>query len=94
MLNTKKLVFTNNFLSLLLTTHQRRLIYVVADEGSLATTLVLLLMRREEIKIKNKKENARGSPYNVLLAFSHTYVKHDLRRKKIVMASTTRFFRH
>jgi hypothetical protein len=35
-----------------------------------------------------------GSPHSVLLAFSQTYVKHDLRKNKIVVASTTGFFRH
>jgi hypothetical protein len=39
-------------------------------------------------------ENARGSPHSVLLAFSQTYVKLDLRKNKIVMAFTTGFFRH
>jgi hypothetical protein len=39
-------------------------------------------------------ENARGSPCSVLLALSQSYVKHDLRKNKIVMASTTGFFRH
>jgi hypothetical protein len=37
------------------------------------------------------KENARGSPHNVLLTFSQSYVKHDLRKNKIVVASTTDF---
>jgi hypothetical protein len=41
-----------------------------------------------------KKENAGGSPHNVLLTFFQTYIKHDLRKNKIVMASTIGFFRH
>ena len=36
-------------------------------------------------------ENAKGSPYNILLAFSHFYVENDLRKNKIVVASTTGF---
>jgi hypothetical protein len=39
-------------------------------------------------------ENVRGSPRSVLLAFSQFYVKHDLRKYKIVVAFTTVFFRH
>jgi hypothetical protein len=39
-------------------------------------------------------ENAKGSPYSVLLSFSQSYVKHDLRKNKIVVASITDFFRH
>jgi hypothetical protein len=30
-------------------------------------------------------EFARGSPRNVLLAFSQSYVEHDLRKNKIVI---------
>jgi hypothetical protein len=40
------------------------------------------------------KENARDSPSSVLLAFSQSYVEHDLGKNKIVVASNTRFFRH
>jgi hypothetical protein len=43
---------------------------------------------------KKKKENARGSFCSVLLAFSQSYVKHDLRKNKIAVASITDFFRH
>jgi hypothetical protein len=38
--------------------------------------------------------NAKGSPPSVLLAFSQSYVENDLRKKKIVVAPTTHFFRH
>jgi hypothetical protein len=33
-----------------------------------------------------------GSPPNVLIAFSQSYIEHDLRKNKIVVAVTTRFF--
>jgi hypothetical protein len=39
-------------------------------------------------------ENIKGSPFNVLSAFSQFYIKHYLRKRKIVVASTTSFFRH
>jgi hypothetical protein len=41
-----------------------------------------------------KKENARDSPHNVLLVFSQAYIKHYLRKNKIVMAFTIGFFRY
>jgi hypothetical protein len=41
-----------------------------------------------------QKENAKGSIRNVLLAFSQSYIKHNLRKNKIVVTSTTGFFRH
>jgi hypothetical protein len=37
------------------------------------------------------KENIRGYFRNVLMSFSQSYVKHDLRKNKIVVASTTGF---
>jgi hypothetical protein len=40
------------------------------------------------------KENAKGYPCSVLLVFSQSYVKHDLRKNKIVVVSTTSFFRY
>jgi hypothetical protein len=32
-----------------------------------------------------KKENIKGSSRNVLMTFSQSYIKHDLRKNKIVM---------
>jgi hypothetical protein len=52
------------------------------------------LVRYVDATIQYFMENARGSPLNVLLAFSQSYVKHNLRKNKIVVASTTSFFRH
>jgi hypothetical protein len=40
------------------------------------------------------EENVRDSLHSVLIAFSQSYVKHDLRKNKIVMAFTTPFFKH
>jgi hypothetical protein len=48
---------------------------------------------KNDVAIKIIK-NTRGSPHSVLLAFFQSYVKHDLRKNKIVMASTTGFFRY
>jgi hypothetical protein len=45
-------------------------------------------------KKEKTKENVKGSPRSVLLAFSQFYVKHNLRKNKIVVASTTGFFMH
>jgi hypothetical protein len=42
-------------------------------------------------RIFRKKENDRGSLHSILLAFSQSYVKHDLRKNKITVASTTLF---
>jgi hypothetical protein len=39
-------------------------------------------------------ENVRGSPRSVLLTFSQSYVKHDLKKNKILVVSTTGFFRY
>jgi hypothetical protein len=39
-------------------------------------------------------ENVRGFPHSVLLGFFQSYVKHDLRKNKIVVTSITDFFRH
>ena len=39
-------------------------------------------------------ENARGFPSSVLIAFFQSYVKYDLRKNKIVVVSTTGFFKH
>jgi hypothetical protein len=39
-------------------------------------------------------ENARGSPRSVFLVFSQSYIKYNLRKNKIIVASTTDFFKH
>jgi hypothetical protein len=39
-------------------------------------------------------ENVRDSSRSVLLVFSQSYVKHDLRKNKIVVTSTAGFSRH
>jgi hypothetical protein len=55
------------------------------------------LIKNKKIKDEREKRNiyirefARDSPHNVLLAFSQSYVKHDLRKNKIVVAPTTFF---
>jgi hypothetical protein len=46
-----------------------------------------------ELSANFKKENARVLPVGSL-TFSQFYVKHNLRKNKIVVASTTGFFRH
>jgi hypothetical protein len=52
-------------------------------------------LTRKQTKFgKLKKENARSSPCSILLAFSQSYVKYDLRKNKIVAAFTTGFFGH
>jgi hypothetical protein len=55
---------------------------------------MLLVANISYIYIYIYMENARGSPYSVLLAFSQSYVKNDLRKNKIVVALITGFFRH
>jgi hypothetical protein len=37
------------------------------------------------IRVCARKGFARGSSHSVLLAFSHSYIEHDLRKNKIVV---------
>jgi hypothetical protein len=46
-----------------------------------------------ELSANFKKENARILPVGSL-TFSQFYVKHNLRKNKIIVASTTDFFKH
>jgi hypothetical protein len=39
----------------------------------------------KQIRIQDKKRFAMSFPYSVLLAFSQSYVGHDLRKNKIVV---------
>jgi hypothetical protein len=50
-------------------------------------------MGKHKITHKNLK-NVRGSLSSILLTFSQSYVEHDLRKNKIVVAFTIDFFKH